>query len=167
MKYCTNCGHEIHDEAIMCVNCNTPVEKQKPQKVEPPVKVEEPFVEGTPSKGWTVLGIFLPIVALILFFVNKKKRHQRAKRLKKGMIIGFIVWGVIAVIYIAVLVIQYFIGAIIAAIGGVLSAIFSAIFGSIFEGFGDALSDALSESISGAIEDASPAAFIRGLRFIV
>ena len=150
MKYCTNCGHEIHDEAIMCVYCNTPVEKPKPQKVEPLVKVEEPFVEGTPSKGWMVLGIFLPVVALILFFICRRKRPQRARLLKKGMIIGFIIYGVIFVIRLAFSFLQYIIGAVISAIGGVLSTVFSTVFGEIIQGFADALSEAVSEGISEA-----------------
>ena len=158
MKYCTNCGHEIHDEAIMCVHCNTPVEKPKPQKVEPPVKVEEPFVEGTPSKGWMVLGIFLPVVALILFFICRRKRPQRARLLKKGMIIGFIIYAVSYLLNFLTSLVRYAIGIIFSSAATGISAILGGVFDSFFE----ALFDSLEESIESNI----PAAFIHSIGFL-
>ena len=154
MKYCTNCGHEIHDEAIMCVYCNTPVEKPKPQKVDPPVKVEEPFVEGTPSKGWMVLGIFLPVVALILFFICRRKRPQRARLLKKGMIIGFIIYAACYLLNFLMSLVRYVIGFIATAM--------STILGGVFDSFFEALFDSLEEGIESNI----PAAFIHSIGFL-
>lgn len=81
MKFCTNCGHEIHDEAIVCVHCGTAVKTAPANK---PV--------DAPNGGFTVLGIFVPQAALILYIIFKcKGMPLRAHSAGKGALIGGII----------------------------------------------------------------------------
>ena len=80
MKYCTNCGHELHDEATVCINCGESCTPAKPAK------------KDAPHGGFTVLGIFCPIEAIVCFIVFKcTGYHKRAKSALKGAIIGAII----------------------------------------------------------------------------
>lgn len=54
--------------------------------------------QHTGNKAWAVLGAFLPLVGLILFFVWKNDRPQDSKCAGVGALIGVIAWVVIFVI---------------------------------------------------------------------
>ena len=63
-------------------------------------KAEEEFlaapVHDNGSVWYVVLGVFLPVVALILALIFKANKHYRNyKKCKKGAIAGFIIIGVI------------------------------------------------------------------------
>ena len=182
MKYCIHCGKEMLDEALICENCNTPVATVQPVQTpaEPvavePVKVEAPDKEVKASKGWLFLGIGLPIVALVLFFILRRKKPAIAKRLKKGMIIGFIVYtvyyilefvlipilsyvfsGVMAIIaYLlsgVLTVISYVVAGIIAIIGALASSVLAPIFGSVVDSIMESIIAAVSNGISAAMTE--------------
>ena len=55
MKFCSKCGKEMVDEAIVCPNCGCAV-----------VAPANTAVDDAPSTGYAVLGFFIPIVGLIL-----------------------------------------------------------------------------------------------------
>ncbi len=103
MKFCSKCGKEIHDEAVVCPNCgcsvsNTPVANEN----------------DAPSTGYAVLGFFLPIVGLILYLIFKEKTPLKAKSAGKGALIGVIVSVVVYLIYFI------FIGALIGGMASML-----------------------------------------------
>jgi len=50
------------------------------------------------SIGWAILGFFIPIVGLILFFVWKKDRPGDAKKALIGGIIGFVVGIIMSIV---------------------------------------------------------------------
>ncbi len=86
--YCRNCGKEIDDLAVVCVNCgySTTFAKQKSNP------------DDKPSKLFAVLGFFLPIVGLVLYLVYNDKEPKKAKSAGKGAIAGVITGIVIAII---------------------------------------------------------------------
>jgi hypothetical protein len=116
-RYCTKCGKEIDDEAIICVNCGcstTPTKKN----VEP----------DSDSVGWGFLGFFIPLVGLILWLVWKDEAPKKAKSLGIGALVSVcidVVGGIIALILWAVgfgLMITET-GAIVSSIASTLTAL--------------------------------------------
>ena len=88
MKFCSKCGKEMVDEAIVCPNCGCAV-----------VAPANTAVDDAPSTGYAVLGFFIPIVGLILQLINKDKSPKKARSAGKGALIGFIVGIVFSIIY--------------------------------------------------------------------
>ena len=83
--FCSKCGKEINEEAVVCVHCGCAVENKKVSTV----------AADAPNTGWAVLGFFIPLVGLILYLVNKDTYPLKAKSAGKGALIGF---GLIAAI---------------------------------------------------------------------
>ncbi|MBQ7043041.1 MAG: zinc ribbon domain-containing protein [Clostridia bacterium] len=79
MAYCRNCGAEIHDEAVVCVNCGVAVEL--PKKTNPNDKK---------SGGFAFLCFLIPILGLILYLVWKDDYPLKAKSCAKGAIVGVV-----------------------------------------------------------------------------
>ena len=83
MKFCLHCGKEIMDEAVICPGCGCVVSGE--------VVINKEAVAGNKTSyfGWGVLGFFIPVVGLILYFVNRTKNPARAKALGIATLIGF------------------------------------------------------------------------------
>ena len=92
-KYCTKCGHEINDDAVICVNCGCSTQNN--------TKYVE---QDSDSIGWGFLGFFVPLAGLILWLMWKDEAPIKAKKLGigalvsvcidvVGAIIGVIVWA--------------------------------------------------------------------------
>lgn len=77
MKYCSKCGKEIEDEAVVCVHCGCSVENRTVTKE----------IDG-PNIAFTILGFFIPLVGLILYLVYKDTMPEKAKSAGKGALIG-------------------------------------------------------------------------------
>ena len=97
MKYCSKCGKEIMDEAVVCPNCGCSLEETKVQNS-----------ADSSSAGWAFLGFCIPIVGLILYLVWKDSMPLRAKSAGKGALISVIIAAIIYVIY--AIIIGIFIG---------------------------------------------------------
>ena len=89
MKFCSKCGKEIMDEAVICPNCGCSVSSTEKEL-------------DAPSTGFAVLGFFIPLIGMILYLVLKDKMPLKAKSAGKGALIGVcvsvvlgIIWGVI------------------------------------------------------------------------
>ncbi len=101
MKYCSQCGKELVDEAVVCPNCGCAVQAPvNPQgisrasvtagtccAVQAPVNPQE----DKPSTGLNILAFLFPLVGLILFLCFQKTTPVRAKAIGKWALIGFIV----------------------------------------------------------------------------
>ncbi|MBP3291914.1 MAG: zinc ribbon domain-containing protein [Clostridia bacterium] len=87
MKYCSKCGKEINEEAVVCIHCGCRVESAPYQE------------EDKKSPGFGVLGFFFPLIGLILYCVWKDKTPLKAKSAGKGALIGFILEVVAVIIY--------------------------------------------------------------------
>ena len=88
MKYCSQCGKELVDEAVVCPNCGCAVQA--------PVNPQE----DKPSTGLNILAFLFPLVGLILYLVWKAEYPLKAKSCGKGALIAVIVDIVLAVIYV-------------------------------------------------------------------
>ena len=87
MKYCSKCGKEINEEAVVCIHCGCRVESAPYHE------------EDKKSPGFGVLGFFFPLIGLILYCVWKDKTPLKAKSAGKGALIGFCVSLVVSIIY--------------------------------------------------------------------
>lgn len=91
MKYCSHCGKEVHDDAVVCIHCGCSLTGQPTAAVP----------GDAPNTGFAVLGFFFPIVGLILYLINKEKFPQKAKSAGKGALIGFGI-GILSSIFFAI-----------------------------------------------------------------
>ena len=96
------------NEPLKSVNIVSPEEKAKSEHHDV-VRIDEQFmkapVHDSGSIWWTVLAFFTPVFAIIAAQVLKHKRYYRNyKALKKGAIWGFIVFGIIVLLYVLLLI---------------------------------------------------------------
>jgi len=87
--FCSKCGKEIPDEAVVCVHCgcatsNTQTLAKKDDKK---------------SFGFALLGFFFPLIGLILYLVWKNDTPLKAKSAGKGALIGVICAVVFYILY--------------------------------------------------------------------
>lgn len=78
MKYCSHCGKELMDEAVVCTGCGCAV-------------ANIANMHDVPSTGLNVLSFLFPFVGLILFIVFNEKTPMKAKAIGKWALIGFVV----------------------------------------------------------------------------
>ena len=102
MKFCSKCGKELVDDAVVCIHCGCSVAGT--------CTANAP-AEDAPNIGWAILGFLIPIVGLILYLVNKDTYPKKAKSAGKGALIGFCLSVVFGIIYGAAM------GALIGSIG--------------------------------------------------
>lgn len=89
--FCSKCGKEINDEAVVCVHCGCAVQSK--------AATAAVAADDAPNTGYAVLGFFIPIVGLILYLMNKDTYPLRAKSAGKGALISVILSVVCYVIY--------------------------------------------------------------------
>ncbi len=89
MAFCSKCGKEIDDEAIICVHCGCPTGVQAAPAA-PTVDTE-----SKATTGEKVLSFLIPIAGIILYCVNKDKKPKAAKTCLK---VGVITWLIVALL---------------------------------------------------------------------
>lgn len=104
MKFCSHCGKEVRDDAVMCVHCGCSLEEKK-----------KTANADAPSTGLALLGFFFPLIGLILYCVFKSDEPLKAHSAGKGALIGVIVY----VILLVLIWVAY-----VAIIGSIFGAIF-------------------------------------------
>lgn len=98
MKFCSHCGTQIDDNAVICLKCGCPT-------------APTPFIPGggsiqdAPSAGFAILSFFFPIIGLILWLVWKDYTPMRAKSCGKGALVGAITGLVVLIITIVCVVV--------------------------------------------------------------
>lgn len=80
MKFCSHCGKEVLDSAVVCPNCGSGICDKN-------IIITQ---DDAPSTAWAVLGFFFPLVGFILYLVNLDRLPLKAKSAGKGALIGFI-----------------------------------------------------------------------------
>ena len=76
MKYCSQCGKELVDEAVVCPNCGCAVQAPVSQQ------------EDKPSTVLNILAFLFPVIGLILFagivisYRRQRKQKERGKQEK-------------------------------------------------------------------------------------
>ncbi len=104
MKYCTKCGQELVDEAVVCTRCGCAVAPERRTEA-----------TDAPHMGFAVLSFFIPLVGLILYLFFKDCYPLRARSCGKGAIIGFVTEVVLTILYVVVVV--ALVGSIFTSIG--------------------------------------------------
>ena len=89
MKYCSHCGAQIEDQAVVCVKCGCAV---APHTTEPDV----------PSTGLNIISFLFPVIGLILYLVYHEKSPTKAKSVGKWALISFII-GLIPILLMIIL----------------------------------------------------------------
>jgi uncharacterized membrane protein YvbJ len=92
--YCSNCGNKINDNERFCPYCGA---EQTGSSKSPAHTVSS---DDTGSIGWGLLGFFIPIVGIILYFVWKNEKPLNAKIALKGAIISYVSAAVLVVVYV-------------------------------------------------------------------
>lgn len=64
--FCPKCGKEIHDEAVICVNCGCSIDNK-------------PAVNDERSIGLCILSFLIPLFGIIYWPVMHSKAPNRAK----------------------------------------------------------------------------------------
>ncbi len=104
MAFCSKCGKEINDDAVICIYCGRSVTPQKQSSSE---SEEDHAGCNSSNVVFAVLGFCIPIVGLIMWLVWKNSEPEKANSAGKGALIGFIVSLVfsiiIAVMYVALI----------------------------------------------------------------
>ncbi len=90
MKYCTSCGRELVDDAVMCPTCGCAQGNNGASVQKAPDKK---------SFGWGLLGFCIPLVGLILFLVWKDSTPLKAKSAGVGALVGVIISVVFYILY--------------------------------------------------------------------
>lgn len=93
MKYCSKCGNQIMDDAVICVHCGCAVDAGRSVAVSG---------GDAPNTGMAVIGFLIPLAGLIIYLINKDTKPKMAESAGKGALIGFIVGLVLSIIYGAV-----------------------------------------------------------------
>lgn len=88
MKYCSKCGKELMEEAVVCPGCGCAQENQTVQAQ-----------NDSSSFGWALLGFCIPLVGLILYLVWKDNTPLKAKSAGKGALVSVILSVVVYIIY--------------------------------------------------------------------
>ena len=109
MKKCPNCDADIEDLRTACPFCGTYV-REEAKKEEPQFNQNNnnnynynnysnrPMVNDSGSFGYWLLGFFIPLIGLILFFVWKNEQPNNAKRALWGALVSMIASFVISII---------------------------------------------------------------------
>ena len=97
MKFCTKCGKELYDEAVICPECGCSV-SQKPEKLGEEDKVDVGFV---------ILSVFIPLFGIIWWAVKAKETPKAARACGIAAIISWVASFVFTIVFYLVF---YFIG---------------------------------------------------------
>lgn len=81
--YCKNCGRQIDDRAVVCVNCGCAVNDDMLRP------------DDVPSIGFNILSFFIPIVGLILYAAHYKETPKKANAMLTWAIVSMVVGAVL------------------------------------------------------------------------
>lgn len=90
MKFCTKCGKELMDEAVVCPSCGC-------------AQGTISNVQDSSSFGYALLGFCIPIVGLILYLIWKDSTPLKAKSAGKGALVSVILSVVFYIIYFVII----------------------------------------------------------------
>ena len=86
MKYCSNCGKEIFDDAVICPMCGSMQEKTKQKPVKDKMNI-----------AWFIISFLWWWVGIILYFAFRKSNPQKAKVCISGTIAAFVATIIICI----------------------------------------------------------------------
>lgn len=89
MKFCTKCGKEIFDEAVICPHCGCAVDTVQNNAS------QDNRSEDSVSIGLCVLAALIPLFGIIYWPVNHKKTPKKAQACGITAIVSWVVCFVI------------------------------------------------------------------------
>ena len=92
--FCSNCGREIDDKAVVCVGCGASVKNMKSMSAN----------NAKASAGWWWLGFLIPLAGLLVFICCNDSNPAKAKKAGIGALVGFIVSVVLSIVCYAAFV---------------------------------------------------------------
>lgn len=92
MKFCSTCGKEIMDEAIVCPNCGCAVVKPS---------VPQQFTNDQISAGLLILSALIPLFGILYWPVKHKETPKRAQACGIMAIVAWVTY--MAVYYLALI----------------------------------------------------------------
>ena len=119
MKYCSSCGNQVVDQAVVCPKCGCPI-----------APTHNPITDKA-DVGLCVLSAIIPLFGLIYWLIE---RHTTPKKAKACGITALIAWGIpVAISLVGVIVyllgyVLYFLFILLFAIFPYLGAILASIF---------------------------------------
>ena len=81
--YCNNCGKEVNDKAVVCINCGCAIESAKNSSA-------AQATNDNGGIGWWLLGFLIPLVGLIVYLVFAESRPKTAKKAGSGALVKVI-----------------------------------------------------------------------------
>lgn len=72
MKYCSGCGKEIMDQAVICPHCGCAVGKIR-------------TYGDSSSIAWNIIAFLFPLLGIILYLLWRDDRPLRSASLLKGL----------------------------------------------------------------------------------
>lgn len=84
MKFCTHCGKELMDEAVVCTNCGCAVNGANSLK-------GAAAGDDVPNGGLNILSFFIPLVGLILYCTMQGRTPRKANQIGVFALVGFII----------------------------------------------------------------------------
>lgn len=87
MKFCSQCGKEIMNEAVICPNCGSAVGKLN-------------TVGDSSGLAWSIISFLFPLLGIILYLVWRDDRPLRSKSLLNGIKAILIIYGVVIIFMI-------------------------------------------------------------------
>ena len=87
MKYCSKCGAEINEDAVICLKCGCNVGSTR--------KVIE---KDEPNTGLNILAFFFPLIGLMMWLVWKTDYPIKAQSIGKTALISFVISVVFSII---------------------------------------------------------------------
>ena len=89
MRYCSKCGKEINDEAVICVNCGCAV-TENTMKLQNTSQQEDEV-----SVGLCILSALIPLVGIIYWPVKHRDTPKRAKACGITAIVAWVIYFVL------------------------------------------------------------------------
>ena len=81
--FCSKCGKEIMDEAVVCTNCGCAVNGAKNISA-------AAAGEDIPNVGLNILGFIIPLIGLVMYCVMHNSTPRKANQIGLFSLIGFI-----------------------------------------------------------------------------
>lgn len=79
MKYCSNCGSNVNENAVVCVSCGAAI-----------ANTQLTANGDTGGFGYALLGFLIPIVGLVLYLIWKDTKPKSASAAGKGALTSVI-----------------------------------------------------------------------------
>ncbi len=112
--YCSNCGNELSDKAVVCPQCGCIANKTAYEAAFNAVKNENNNVNNNtaniqakntepkpdvPNPAFSLLSFFMPLFGIVIYFADRQKTPNACKR--------YLLWSIVSIVLIVLFYIIY------------------------------------------------------------